>query len=94
MYGGSQTAQEVRNDHFFIFRTLQNPSAIDKYLNWWGILRCCSFSILKWIFSQKKQLNICFLVTETWCKKLIVSILEDDKSKSQFIRVTIREKIK
>jgi len=53
-----------------------------------------AFPFSKWTFSEKMQLNICFLVTETWYKKLIESILEDDKSKSQFIRGAIREKIK
>jgi predicted HicB family RNase H-like nuclease len=43
---------------------------------------------------ELKDKKIVIRVTETQYKKLVESILEDDKSISQFIREAIREKIK
>ena len=42
---------------------------------------------------ELKEKKIVIRVTETQFKKLAESILEDDKSISQFIREAIREKI-
>ena len=43
---------------------------------------------------ELKDKKVVIRVTETQFKKLAESILEDDKSISQFIREAIREKIK
>ena len=43
---------------------------------------------------ELKDKKIVIRVTETQYKKLVESILEDDKSISQFIREAIREKLK
>jgi predicted HicB family RNase H-like nuclease len=43
---------------------------------------------------ELKEKKIVIRVTETQYKKLAESILEDEKSISQFIREAIREKIK
>ena len=43
---------------------------------------------------ELKEKKIVIRVTETQYKKLVESILEDDKSISQFIREAIREKIR
>ena len=43
---------------------------------------------------ELKDKKIVIRVTETQFKKLVESILEDDKSISQFIREAIREKIR
>jgi predicted HicB family RNase H-like nuclease len=54
------------------------------------------FSIYKKRLMKRelKDKKIVIRVTETQYKKLVESILEDDKSISQFIREAIREKIK
>ena len=53
------------------------------------------FSIYKKRLMKRelKEKKIVIRVTETQFKKLAESILEDDKSISQFIREAIREKI-
>lgn len=43
---------------------------------------------------ELKDKKIVIRVTQTQYKKLVESILEDDKSISQFIREAIREKIR
>ena len=54
------------------------------------------FSIYKKRLMKRelKEKKIVIRVTETQYKKLVESILEDDKSISQFIREAIREKIR
>ena len=54
------------------------------------------FSIYKKRLMKRelKDKKVVIRVTETQFKKLAESILEDDKSISQFIREAIREKIK
>ena len=54
------------------------------------------FSIYKKRLMKRelKDKKIVIRVTETQYKKLVESILEDDKSISQFIREAIREKIR
>ena len=54
------------------------------------------FSIYKKRLMKRelKDKKIVIRVTETQYKKLVESILEDDKSISQFIREAIREKLK
>ncbi len=54
------------------------------------------FSIYKERLMKRelKEKKIVIRVTETQYKKLVESILEDDKSISQFIREAIREKIR
>ena len=54
------------------------------------------FSIYKKRLMKRelKDKKIVIRVTETQFKKLAESILEDDKSISQFIREAIREKLK
>ena len=54
------------------------------------------FSIYKKRLMKRelKDKKVVIRVTETQYKKLVESILEDDKSISQFIREAIREKIR